>query len=129
MPARYVIYKDQRLIINYGWGQLTLADFRGQQEEMIKDPDFNPDFDQLVDVSQTTALDLSIEEAKAVATRGIFSRTSRRAVIATDPNVFAMGRLMDVYHAMVTHRSQVRVFYDRESALKWLGLDSLPPEP
>ena len=128
MPARYVIHKDQRLIINYGWGNLTFADFRGQQEAMIKDPDFNPDFDQLVDVSQATALNLSIEEAKTIASRGIFSRTSRRAVIATDPDVFAMGRLMDVHHAMVTNRTQVRVFYDRESALKWLGLDGLPED-
>jgi hypothetical protein len=35
---------------------------------------------------------------------------------------------MDVYHAMATHREQVRVFYERESALKWLGLEALPPE-
>ena len=129
MPARYVIYKNQRLVINYGWGHLTFADFRGQQEAMIKDPDFDPAFDQLVDVSQTTVLDLSIEEAKSIATRGIFSPSSRRAVIATNPDVVAMGRLMDVYHAMVTNRTQVRVFYDRQSALRWLGLESLPEEP
>ena len=74
MPARYTIYKDQRLVINYGWGHLTFADFRRQQEAMIKDPDFDPDFDQLVDVSQTTALNLSIEEAKTIASRGIFTQ-------------------------------------------------------
>jgi len=128
MPARYVIYKAQRLVVNYGWGHLTFADFRSQQETLVEDPDFDPAFDQLVDVTQTTSLDLSVEEAKTVARRGIFLPTSRRAVVATDPDVFAMGRMMDVYHSMATHRERVRVFYDRESALKWLGLDALPEE-
>ncbi len=127
MPARYVILKELRLVINYGWGHLTFADFRGQQESLVKDPEFDPSFNQLVDVSETTSFDLSIEEAKTIARRGIFLPSSRRAVVATDPAVFAMGRLMDVYHSMATQRNHVSVFYDREAALKWLGLDSLPP--
>ena len=127
MPARYVIYKDLRLVVNYGWGRLTFADFRSQQESLIKDPDFDPSFDQLVDVNEAVALDLSMEEAKTIARRGIYLPSSRRAVVAKDPTVFAMGRMMDVYHAMSTRREQVRVFYDRQSALEWLGLKSLPP--
>jgi len=127
MPARYVIFKEQRLVINVGWGHLTFDDFRGQQQALTSDPDFDPSFDQLVDVSETTSLDLNIEEAKTIARRGIFLPTSRRAVVATDPAIFGMGRMMDVYHSMATHREQVRVFYDRKSALQWLGLDTIPP--
>ena len=127
MPARYVIHRAQRLVLNYGWGHLTFADFRAQQEALNKDPDFDPSFNQPVDVTETTALDLTIEEAKTIARRGIYLPSSRRAVIARDPDVFAMARMMDVYHAMATHREQVRVFYKRHEALKWLGLDSLPP--
>jgi len=128
MPARYVIHKNLRLVVNYGWGHLTFADFRAQQQSLVKDPDFDPSFNQLVDVSETTSLDITVEEAKTIARRSIYLPTSRRAVIAKDPNVFAMGRLMDVYHAMATRREAVAVFYDRESALKWLGLENLPPD-
>lgn len=127
MPARYVILKERRLVISLGWGHLTFSDFRSQQDAFAQDPDFDPTFDQLVDVSQATSLDLSIEEAKIIAARGIFRPTSRRAVIATNPDIFGMGRMMDVYHAMATGRDQVRAFYDRKSALQWLGLESLPP--
>jgi hypothetical protein len=35
--------------------------------------------------------------------------------------------MMDVYHAMASGREQVRVFYDRKSALEWLGVKQLPP--
>lgn len=130
MPARYVILKDRRLVISLGWGRLTFADFRSQQDAFTEDPDFDPTFDQLVDVSKVTSLELSIEEAKTIASRAIFHNTSKRAVIATDPNVFGMGRMMDVYHAMATGRNKVSVFYDRQSALRWLGMEnaSLPIE-
>ncbi len=127
MPARYVILKERRLVVSLGWGRLSFADFRLQQDALTQDPDFDPAFDQLVDVSEATSLALSIEEAKTIATRGIFKPTSKRAVIAINPEVFGMGRMMDVYHAMATGRDKVRIFYDRESALRWLGLGSLPP--
>lgn len=127
MPARYVIFKERRLVVSLGWGRLTFADFRSQQGALAQDPDFDPTFDQLVDVSEVSSLALSVEEAKTIATRGIFKPTSKRAVFATDPDIFGMGRMMDVYHSMATGRDKVRVFYDRESALRWLGLESLPP--
>jgi len=122
-----VILKERRLVVSLGWGRLTFADFRLQQDALTQDPDFDPAFDQLVDVSEATSLALSVEEAKTIATRGIFKPTSKRAVIAINPEIFGMGRMMDVYHAMATGRDKVRVFYDRESALRWLGLESLPP--
>jgi len=128
MPAGYVIFKDRRLVFSWGWDRLTFGDFRSQQDAFIQDPDFDPSYDQLVDVSKATSLELSIEEAKTIARRRIFRPTSRRAVIATNPDVFGMGRMMDVHHSMSTGRDQVQVFYDRESALKWLGLDNLPVE-
>ncbi|HEV2400205.1 MAG TPA: hypothetical protein VGS27_24920 [Candidatus Sulfotelmatobacter sp.] len=81
-------------------------------------------------MSGVTSLDLSIEEAKTIARRGMFHPSSRRAVIASNPDVFGMGRMMDVHHAMATGRQNLRVFYDRPSALQWLGLEhaSLPAE-
>jgi hypothetical protein len=103
MPCRYIVDKERKLVISIGWDRLTFADMRGQQEEFAKDPEFNPAFNQLVDVTAVTVLDVTIEEAKRIARRGMFLPTSRRAVIASS------------------------VFHDRESALKWLGLDNLPP--
>jgi len=126
MPARYFISKEHRLLVSIGWGRLTFPDFKSQQESYLTDPDFDPSFDQLVDVSQVTSLDISIEEAKTIARRAIFLPTSRRAVVATDPLVFGVGRMMDTYHSLATGREQVGVFRDRESAMRWLGRSVLP---
>jgi hypothetical protein len=127
MPARYVILKDLRLVVNIGWGRLVFDDFRSQQEQLTSDPAFDPAFNQFVDISQVTGLDISVEQARTIAMRGIYLPTSRRAVFATDPAIFGMARMMDVYHAMASGREHVRVFYDRKSALEWLGIDELPP--
>ncbi len=126
MPARYVILKEQKLVVSIGWDRLTFADFTNQQEQFLADPDFDPSFDQLVDGSRVTALDLSVEQAKIISRRAIFLPSSRRAVVATDPAIFGMGRMMDAYHTLATKRELVGVFYDRASALKWLGRESIP---
>ena len=126
MPARYVILKEQRLVVSIGWGRLTFSDFASHQEQLLADPDFDPSFDQLADGSKVTVLDLSVEEAKIISRRVIFLPTSRRAVVATDPAIFGMGRMMDAYHTQATRREHLGVFYDLRSALKWLGRDSIP---
>jgi hypothetical protein len=126
LPCRYLIDKERRLGISTGWDRLTFADMKAQQDEVLANPDFDPAFNQLVDVTAVTVLDLSIAEAKWIANRGIYSPTSRLAVLASNPAIFGMARMMDAYHSMATGREQVSVFYDLDAALAWLGLKSLP---
>jgi hypothetical protein len=126
MPRRYSIDKERRLVISTGSDQLTFAEIKSHQDQLLNDPDFNAEFDQLIDLTAVTSLDISIDEAKIIARRRLFSSTSRRAFVATSPTVFGMGRLMEAYHEMSNAASRVRVFYDLPSALKWLGRESLP---
>ena len=125
MPCSYKIYKDRRLIITKVWDRVTFAELRAHQNEFASDPDFDPAFNLLIDATRVT-LDISIDEARSLVSQGLFSSTSRRAFLATDPAIFGMGRLMAVYHAMATKQEQVSVFYDRAAALKWLGLEDDP---
>jgi hypothetical protein len=82
----------------------------------------DPTFDQLVDTTRISRIELSAEEVRIVAGRPIFSRDSLRAIIATQAHIFGLGRMMQVYHESL---AQVRVFYSMEEALNWLGR-SLP---
>ena len=127
MPCRYVIDKGRKLVINVAWDRLTFSEMRAIQNELASDPNFDPAFNQLVDLTALTVLDLSIAEARRIAERGLYLPTSRRAVIASSPATYGMGRMMDAYHSMATGRENISVFYDKDSALQWLGLDSLPP--
>jgi len=119
MPVRYVIHKELRLVVSVGEGTLTIDELKAQQNRLLNDPDFDPTFDHFNDYTAVTGADMSVDELRAYASRQVFSPTSRRAVVARQPAVFGLSRVFEVWHE---ERSQVGVFYDRNEALKWLGL-------
>ena len=127
MPLRYVIDKERRLVHTTGWDRLTFAQSRSYQDQLLNDPDFDSEFNQLVDLSALTGLGMSIEETKQLASRSGFAPMSRRAFIAPDPAVFGMSRLFEAYNEMSKARSQIHVFSDLPSALKWLGVEPVSP--
>lgn len=122
---RYAIYKERRLVVTTGWERVTFEEIRAHQEQVLSDPDFSSDFDQLVDGTRATALDISASEAQIVVGRRIFSPSARRALVAPAAAVYGMGRLLETYNEMSVAPSQIRVFYDLSSALKWLGLEGI----
>jgi len=127
MPLRYVIDKERLLVHTTGWDRLSFAQSKSYQDQLLNDPDFDPEFNQLVDLTALTGLGMSAEETKLLASRSGFSLTSRRAFVAPDPSVYGMSRLFETYNEMSNTPSQIRVFYDLPSALKWLGLETLSP--
>jgi hypothetical protein len=126
MPTRHAIDKERRLVISTGSEQLTFSQVKTHQDQLLNDPDFDPEFNQLIDLTAVTSLDISVDEAKIIASRKLFSSTSRRAFVASSPSIFGMGRMMEVYNEMSNVASRVRIFYDLPSAVEWLGLDRLP---
>jgi hypothetical protein len=126
MTVRYAIYKELRLVISTASDRVTFADIKSHQDQLLNDPDFDPQFNQFIDMTAVTVIDISTQEAIVVAQRKIFSRTSRRAFVASSPEVFGVGRLMEAYNEMSDAKSEACVFSGVPSALKWLGLESLP---
>jgi hypothetical protein len=71
-----------------------------------------------------TNLTISVEEAKMLACRDVLSAESRRAIVTSEKAVFGMYRLMQTYHEMTAGPSHIGIFYDRDEALKWLGINA-----
>lgn len=124
MPFSYVIDTKRRLVISTAWGCVTFEEVEAHQNGLLSEPEFNPDFDQFLDATRLTTLDLSIDEAKTIARRPLFSRTSRRAWVSANPTIYGMGRLIAAYNELSNAASQIALFYDLPSALKWLELDT-----
>ena len=125
MPARYVIDKERRLVISTGWDRVTCAEILAHRDQLTRDPDFDPDFNQLVDGRAVTALDITLDKANAIASRTPFSPQSRRAFVASDLMILGLVRLMETYAQRTEGREQVRVFHDLPAALQWLGLQAV----
>jgi hypothetical protein len=128
MPFSYVVYKDHRLVVSTGSDRVTFSEIKARQDQTKTDPDFDPEFNQLVDLRTVTGFDMSSEQAKALARRMIFSSTSKRAFVAASPAIFGVARMWEIFAEMADHPSEIRVFYDLPSALQWVGLESLPHE-
>src|SRR4030095_13975904 len=94
MKVRYSIDKQRRLIVTTAEGSVMSRDIRGHQDRLLADPDFDASFDQLIDTTPATKFDISADEAKILAQRQIVSPESRRAYVATAPDIYGLGRMM-----------------------------------
>jgi hypothetical protein len=126
MSVTYKIFTSARLVVTTGLGVVTLAESRAHQDKLLADPDFDPEFDQLIDFTAVSRFAPTADEAALIAERKLFSPRSRRAFVATDPAIYGMGRMIEVRHGMSATPSRVLSFYDLPSALKWLGREKLP---
>ena len=126
MPFSYVVHKEYRLIVSIGSDCVTFSEIKTRQDQTKTDPDFNPEFNQIVDLRGVTHFDMSSEQAKALARRMIFATTSKRAFVAVSPAIFGVARMWEIFTEMSDHPSEIRVFYDLPAALTWLDLENLP---
>lgn len=122
MPVRSVIYKEHRLVVTTEEGRVTFADMKANQERLLKDPDFDPAFNQLSDATLATDTDLTASNVRTLFERKVFSPKARRAVIALSEFAFGMARMLQAYVELSENAVPVQVFRDRKSALAWLGL-------
>lgn len=90
---------------------------------MLNDPDFDPNFQLLLDFTRVASLELSVDEAKKIASRKLLSASSRRAFLAGNLEVLGVARLIQMYSEMMERRAKISVFHDRTTALKWLGVE------
>jgi hypothetical protein len=118
MSVKYAIDKSQRLIVSVAEGDVGFDDIRDHQNRLVADPDFDRTFDQLLDATRVARFELSADQARILASRPIVSGNSRRAIVANQPHIFGLGRMMEVYHESL---APVQVFYSMEEALNWLA--------
>ena len=126
MPFGYVVYKDLRLVVSTGLNRVSWTEIKACQDQTKTDPNFNSEFDQIVDLRATTSFEMTSEQARVLARRMIFSFSSKRAFVASRPAIFGMGRMWEAYTELSDNPSQIQVFYDLSLALKWLRLQALP---
>jgi len=133
MPFSYVVHKDLHLVVSTGRDCVSWGEIRACQDQTQIDPDFNAEFDQLVDLRSVTRFVMTPEQASVLARRKVFSLTSKRAFVAPNPSIFGVGRMWETLTALSDYPSQIGIFRDLTSAMQWLGLQALPasirPEP
>ena len=130
MPTEYSVDPVKRRVTTTGRGKLVFEQMMGSAAAMRDDPALDPTFTELVDITEVDSVDLTAEQIEALAEIRIFDPKSRRAIVAPRPLYFGMARMYEAHHSAKAEAT-VRVFTDRDEAVKWLDggpyKDTRPP--
>ena len=108
MPTFYKIDKHRKLVMTTYSGVLTITDALGHQAKLLKDPDFDPSFSQLFDVTHVTDAQQTSDDIRRLAQTTVFSPDSSRAILVS--NVFREDK----------GEKGIRVFRNLDDALDWV---------
>ena len=119
MSAFYKIDKERKLVLSSGTGVLTKEDILRHMDRLSKDPDFDPDFSQLMDFRQITGVEFGPQDVRQFAERNIFSPRARRAILVKDNLQFGLARMFEI-HRELNGETGIRVFRTFDEAMDWI---------
>jgi hypothetical protein len=118
IPAFYKIDKERGIVMSSGSGVLTRQDLLGHQERLLNDPDFDPDFAQLLDFTHVTKVDIAPEDVRLAARKSVFSLT-RRALLVKHDLQFGLARMFEIHREFEGEKG-IQVFRNIDEALHWI---------
>ena len=118
MPARHVIEAEDRLVYTTVTGVVTFDDVLQQIASLRADPNFNPDFSEIIDLSGASDVRLGYDEFKRIEQLDPFSEKGKRAlVIPTNPAVYGVSRM---YHLIQNEHPRIKLFRSLADAREWV---------
>lgn len=124
MATSYRIDKENGVVYSSASGIATDEEFLSHQRLLSRDPDFRPDYRQLLDGRGITELRVTPEGIRALIAGNPWGKGARRALVAADDTAFGMARMYELGRPDPV--DEFRVFRSIADAREWLGL---PPEP
>ena len=119
MAADYKIDKERRLVISTASGVFIMADVLAHREKLFNDPDYDPSFSQLIDLTPVTQLRIEPGELRSLAQTMVFSANSRRAIAVPSDLIFGFARMYEMLRESAGETG-IHVFRDRDEALDWV---------
>ena len=119
MPAFYKIDAAHKLVMTTASGVFNLADGLAHQDQILKDPDFDPSFSQLVNFANASKVDLSAEDVRRLAERRVFWQCARRAILVADDLGFGFARMFEMLREDAGDNN-IRVFRSLDDAIEWI---------
>ncbi len=120
VPITYTIDPERRLVSSSASGHVTAAEILDHQDRLMRDPDFDPAFRQLVDFSGATNISASSADIRVIATRNFFGQGARRCIVAPTAEIFGLARMFQTFRELSGGEEEIQIFKDRNEALQWL---------
>ena len=97
MPSEYFIDVPRRVVFSSATGVLVAEDVLKHMDGLSRDPNFIPEFNQILDMRAVTEFQLSGEDIRGFAKRNVFSPTSKRSFLVASSLQFGLGRMFEIY--------------------------------
>jgi hypothetical protein len=121
MPVKSVIDHERKLVISTAWGVLTAAEAFSHRDGLASDPEFRPEYDQLIDFTATTKIQMDAENLRSLAQRNFFSSSSRRAVLVNSNVAFGIARMLVTFRELAGAKEEMGIFRDHDEAMRWIA--------
>ncbi|MFL5544798.1 MAG: hypothetical protein ACJ792_08825 [Gemmatimonadaceae bacterium] len=120
MPISYDIDGKQRLVISRLSGVVTNDEVYNHNKRLRTDPQFDPNYRQLIDLTGITEVRIDTSTVTASAQDQYFTPGARRAFIASTDVTFGLARMFALRAEASGHT--IEVFRERRQAEDWLGI-------
>lgn len=122
VAVQLTIDVNQRLVISTFYGEASDADLSETASRISSHPDFDPSFSEIIDLSGITAGTFSTSALANLSRQAsVFTPTSVHVVIAPQPHMFGLARMVEV-QAEET-KPNAMVLKTMDEARKFLKLD------
>jgi hypothetical protein len=136
MGTSYKIDKQRKPVLRTYSGAITMALALEHQDKLLNEPDFDPSYSQLFDVTHITDAQLSAADIQTLAARTVFSPSSRRAVLVRSDLQFGLARIFELFRESKGDKG-IHIFRKLEEALEWIwmsgkgddAIERLPVQP
>jgi len=118
VPITYDIDKQQRLVVSRLWDVVTNDEVDDHNRTLRTDPDFDPSYRQLIDLSGITEIRITTPKVTATAQDQYFTPGTRRAFFAPEDVAFGLARMFATRAEAAGQK--IGVFRDRKKAEEWL---------
>jgi hypothetical protein len=120
MSVVYHIDIAHRVVFTRGYGNVVDSDLLQHNQALIADPNFDPDFNQLLDFTQVIDAEIKAETIFEIARNRIFNLGSLRAILVRPGYQYGLARMFQ--NMRMLEDKNIGIFLDIGEALKWLGL-------
>jgi len=100
---------------------MTIEEVRVHSQKLTSDPEFEPDFSQLIDATGITSSEISPEDEHEIATNRRFAEKTRHAFVFRNEIDPCLAVFMAIHDEAGDVPSRLRLFTDFQSAIRWLG--------
>ena len=120
MPGSYFIDTANEIVFSRGWGVVTDDELLGYASALAADSRFRREFKQVAEFLDLTEIRLSSSGVMDLASRQLFHRDARRALVVGSEEAFGILRMFETYND--SNPAQFRIVRTLDEAFAWVGL-------